>query len=341
MKKVSIPFIFAMCLLCSGCASTRQGKGQDETAAPKWITDQGRLEVFPDKEYVSNLSYGSTPQESKEKAGAAISEYIKSSVVSSASVSYFYKESEIGFTENKKLRQDVQVSTANNLYQLEYTNPYYNEERGQFACVAYINRERAFNFVRPKLEIAKNQFPQAYRTTLKKESLLDKIIGIKRSQSVLPDFYEVYDFARAILPEKAAVYEETDSLASESILKQKELASSVLIKIQGTGDIALLESSGVIAELSNQFKKLGFVVGNSQKANCIALVEVKAMIAERGDVSETYPELYIKITEHGTEKISYASQLSKVAATNRDTLMSRIRLALVKGVSTSFVNECF
>lgn len=344
MKKFSILFILAASFLCFGCGSTSQNQKALSTAespAPKWITDKGRLEIFPSSSYVSQLAYGSTAQASREKASASISEYIKSSVASSASASYFYKESGNSFTENKKLQQNIQITTSNNLYKIEYTNPWYYADLGQYACVAYINREQAFNFVRPKLEIARNQFPKAYCEALEKDSLLDKIIGIKHSQSVLPDFYEVYDFARAILPVKAKPYEETDALASESLLKMKEISSKVLIKIEGVGDRDLSEKSGVIAELAEQCTKMGFVVSNSLKTNCLALLEVKAEITETRETFETYPEIYIRIMEKGAEKISYAKKLKKVAGFDKNTVIRRTNLALREEVSSSFVNECF
>lgn len=344
MKKFLILFIFVASFFVFGCVSNDQKQevaSSNEPPAPKWITDQGRLELFPSSLYVSQLAYGNNAQESKNKAAANISEYIKASVISSTSASYFYKESSDQFTENKELTSDIQITTDNNLYKIEYTNPYYYSDLGQYACVAYINREQAFNFVRPKMENARNHFSAAYYEALEKPFLLDKIIGIKNAQKLLPDFYEVFDFARAILPEKANDYEEVDSLATESLVKIRELSALVLVKIEGVGDIDLLEKSGVIAELSNQLKNLGFVVGNSLQSNCIALVEVKSLITKTQETFETYPEISIKIIEKGVEKISYNKRLSKVAGFDKDTVIRRTNIALTKEIKTSFVDECF
>ena len=342
MKNLVKLFFLYVCFLCFSCASTNQkAVSNNDNAAPKWITDKGRLELFSSSDYVSRLAYGNTAQESREKAAASISEYIKSSVVSSASAKYFYKESAENLTEEKELQQNISVAADNNLYKTEYTNPYYYADLGQYACVAYINREQAFDFVKPKLEIARQQFPQVYYDALKKEALLDKIIGIKNSQTVLPDFYEVYDFARAIAPEKAKIYEEVEALASESLIKSKEISSSVLIKIEGTGDKDLLEETGVVAELANQFNSFGFVVSNSLKSNCIALVEVQAVITETRQTFEAYPEIYIRIMEKGAEKISYAKKLQKVAGFDKETVVRRTKLALTNEIKTSFIDECF
>lgn len=342
MKKILFLFILFSCLLSFGCVSTRKNQEDvpEPEMPPKWISDKGRLELFPDSSFVSQIGYGSSAQESKEKASAAISEYIKASVVSTTSSSYFYKESENSFSQSKGLRADIKIATDNDLYKLECTNPYYYADLGQYVCVAFINREQAFNFVKPKLENARNQFPKAYHDALDKTSVLDKITGIKRAQEILPDFYEVYDFARAILPAKATVYEEVDLLARESVIKLKEL-SGTLIRIVGAGDTDLLERSGVITELSNQFAKNGYVVSNSPESSFIAVVEVKAVITETRETFETYPEIYIKIIEDETEKISYAKKLSKVAGFDKETVIRRTNIALTNEVKTSFVDECF
>ncbi len=343
MNRVFILVLSIVCFLVFGCVSIRQKQGtllRNEDTVPKWVIDHERLEIFPSFSYVSQIGYGKTVQECKEKAAASISEYLCSSVESSESASYFYKELENSFTENKEIRSDTKISTENNLYKLEYTNPYYYADLGQYVCVAFINREQAFNFVKPKLEVVREQFPKAYYSALEKSSLLDKIRGIKTAQSVLPDFYEVYDFARTILPEKARVYEEIDLLARESILKLKELSGTV-IRIEGTGDTELLENSGVIAELSNQLSNMGYVVTDSSESGCLAHVEVKALIKETRETFETYPELYIKIFEDGEVKVSYAKKLAKVAGFDKETVIRRTNIALTKEVKTSFVEEFF
>ena len=339
MKKFSIPFVLAILLLAFGCASARQTN--DTLPIPKWITDQGRLELFPSISFVSSIGYGSIPQESKQRAASDIAEFIKSSVTTSSSANYFYNEYDNDFEENKKVTQDIKIAASNDLYSVEYTNPYYDADRAQYACVAYIDREKAFNFVRPKLEIAKRQFPTAYYAALKNTSLLDKIVGIRRSHKTLLGFYEVYNFARAINPAKARAYEEVDLLASESLAKMREIGASIHISVKESDDDNLSESSIVLAELLNQFKQFGLHITNSSNSAYSAIVKTKIPTTERDGIFECFPELYIYITEFGKEKISYAKRLQRVSAANYDTFMARIRLALTNDIKTSFIKECF
>lgn len=337
MKRLSILFILAVCLLDFGCVSAR--KSQEDNKKPKW--NPNLKNVFPDAEYVAAFADGNSVQQCNERAAAKISDAIKAHVSSSTASLYFENESKESFTENNTLKENIKLSSNNNLYLLEYTNPYYDEEREKYACVAYINRNEAFNYIRPILENAKNQFPKACHTALRQTSLLDRIIGIKRSLEILPDFYEVYDFARYIQPEKTKVYEELDLLANDAIIKLKDTAASVVIKIQGTGDTDLLENSGFAVELANQFNKMGFTVIDSSKANCLALVGLKAGLSTREEIFEAYPEIHIRIIENNQEKISYNKQVERVAASNKSTVMTRIKLALIEELNTSFIKECF
>ena len=154
-------------------------------------------------------------------------------------------------------------------------------------------------------------------------------------------FYEVYDFARAVMPSKSRAYEEIDFLASKSLITIKELASSIVIKIQGAGDSALLESSGVITELSNQLSKLGFVPGNSRKTDYSALVEVRSVITKTAETYQTYPEISIRLMEKGNEKVTYIKNLPKVAGFDKETVIRRTAIALTEDIKKSFIKECF
>ena len=194
------------------------------------------------------------------------------------SSNYFYKKSSGKVIENREVKEDIKISTNNNLFKIEYTNPYYYEDLGQYVCVAFINKNQAFDFVKPKLDIGKNTFLQSYADALSKDSILESVIGIYNAHKNLYDFYEVYDFARAINPKKSEVYEQVDALAKESLLKLKELSSKVSVRIEGVGNKKLIDDSGIIVELSEQFEELDFVVVSSFDAIYVATVEIKSTI---------------------------------------------------------------
>lgn len=334
----AIPLALLLLASCRSVPKAEQQAAAPQTPvqqAPLWLTaDIGA--VYNSKDYLAALGEGTAAAVAQHDALNKLSQYFETTVHAEGVA----RRATLNAAFSSSSEQTISVTSNADLFCVEYDH-YYNELQNRYYTVAFIHREKAFNFVKPKLEIARTQFPPAYQNAVESDSLLDAIIGIKRAQSLLHDFYEVYDFARAILPEKAKVYEAVDSLASESALKLKSLAASVLIKIEGVGNTDLLEKSGVVAELSAQFKNIGFVVGKSLQSNCLALVEVKSVITETPNTFETYPELSIKILEKGAEKISYVKKLPKVAGFDRETVIRRTNSALTKEIRTSFVDECF
>ena len=71
----------------------------------------------------------------------------------------------------------------------------------------------------------------------------------------------------------------------------------------------------------------------------MALVEVKCSIRETAQTFETYPEISVKILENDREQISYSKKLAKVAGFDKETVIRRANLALVKEIQTSFSKE--
>ena len=70
-------------------------------------------------------------------------------------------------------------------------------------------------------------------------------------------------------------------------------------------------------------------------------MEVRSSIKSTSTTYETYPELNMRIIEKGVEKISYSKQLAKVAGFDKDTVIRRTNLALIKEIKITFLDECF
>ena len=91
MKKHRIFSIVFLLLLVSSnfCFAKSKEKKEEPVGYPAWITDQGRLKLFPSETYISQLSYGASAQDSKVNASSNLSEYIKTSISSSVTSKYF------------------------------------------------------------------------------------------------------------------------------------------------------------------------------------------------------------------------------------------------------------
>ena len=205
MKK-SLKTLACVCV-CMCAAALCFGKSKKESSkkapAPLWLTDEGRRSIFPSSDFVSALAHGSSAEEAKNKAAAEISRAIKSSVASETKSRRLMAKDEHGVSINSFLDESASVKSESDLYMLEFTAPVYDGAMGMYACCAYINRSKAFEYVQPALENARRIFPDACQKALSEDDDFRKIIAIKRSHDLLKEFYSVYDFARFIKPQAA------------------------------------------------------------------------------------------------------------------------------------------
>lgn len=78
--------IFSFILILVSTLAFAGGKkdvepNEEKTVAPAWMTDNGRLTIFPDQQYISAFAFGGTGDAAKNKAAETLSEYIKSHVM--------------------------------------------------------------------------------------------------------------------------------------------------------------------------------------------------------------------------------------------------------------------
>lgn len=301
----------------------KQAKTSDEEITtkqnnPTWLTDEGRLSLFPSEEYISNCAFGSTSDEAKSKAAAGISEFVKSSVQSSASSRYSEFEKNGIATEQSFTETNAQVTSNNQLYQLEYTTPFFMENAKEFACAAYINREKSFNAIKPKLDKGANLFPQEYEKALQIEDSFSKIIAIKNAQKIMNGFYEVYDFAVAISPKKAEIYKSTDELFILSAQKLNELKNNVTVFVQVQNDNANKVKNTLMEILEEE----GFsVTKNASSSNYFLQANVSAEIQKTSDAFVSYPGISLEIKNFDSDEnvYSYSDTYGKSAGFDKES----------------------
>lgn len=325
LRTFAVVFLFCCFLPTQFFAKSKkkQAKTSDEEITtkqnnPAWLTDEGRLSLFSSEEYISNCAFGSTSDEAKSKAAANISEFVKSSVQSSASSRYSEFEKNGIATEQSSTETIAQVTSDNRLYQLEYTTPFFMENAKEFACVAYINREKAFNAVKPKLDKGTNLFPQEYEKALQIEDSFLKIITIRNAQKIMNDFYEVYDFSVAISPKKAEIYKSTDELYILSAQKLNELKNDVKIFVQVQNDNANKVKNTLMEILEEE----GFsVTKNASLSNYFLQATVSAEIQKSSDVFLSYPGISLEIKNFDTEEnvYSYSDTYGKSAGFDKES----------------------
>lgn len=330
LRKILILSVVAISVVS---AIPAKSKNKNAESFPLWITEEGKNSLFPKNEYLSASATGSSDTEAKSKAAAEISENIKTIIKTNLSAGYFATEKNGNINSNKKIQQNIMSSSENTIYQLEYTTPYYYSDYGIYICVAYINRKKAFDAVQPKLDKVQQIFPTTYKNAISLNDNFEKIIAIQKAQKILKDFYESYDFAIAIVPERAKSYSELDILATESFSKLDELKSEIKVYINVIGDI----NNQISDKISDCLSRENLSITNSNDSNYEAKATVNIKITKNPSTYQAIPSITIEIFSNNKTVYSYSKQLDKVSGFDEDTVYRRSYMNLCNAIENDFL----
>lgn len=330
MKKKILLVVLVFITGFAFCKSKKKNEEPAKPVSPVWMTDEGRLSVFPSSQYISAFAFGGDADSAKNKAAEQISEYVKSHVTSSVNYSLS--------NEDYSLTQNSSVETDNVLYNIEYTTTFYSDYHGMYCTVAFIDRTKAFNYVKPKLEKAFNTFPEEYETALALDDDYEKFVAIKKSLGKLVEFYEVYDFARAVKTESASRYEKIDLLASQASIKLDEVKKNITVDVNVNGD----SDERFCAAISSVLTEIGFTVvtDSSEKYTCTCSVNLETQ-NKTSQTYEIHPAYDITISKRDSSEIkkSIIRKLNKSAGFDEATALRRASLAIENDIKNELFKE--
>lgn len=327
MKKVFVLtiLIIAVCTVCS--AKSKKNTLNEKKTSPVWMTDEGRLSMFPSTRFLSAFSYGSSAEIAQSKAAEQLSEYIKSHIESS--VDYCLDD------DNNSVSQKSSIKTDNLLYAVEYTSAYYSESLGMYCVVAYIDRDKAFDYVKPKLDLGLKVFVPEYQGSLELEDDFEKILGIQKARRVLTEFYEAYDFARALNPGKAASYDYVNLLSNESIVNLQRLGSKNLIYVQVEGDVDDRFKSCI----EDLFTNMAFGISDKASATCFCDCKVNFTSVQRTETTYEVSSSYsFTIKKKNDIKLSFSKKIDKQSGFDSATAKRRAVLKIENELKKNLID---
>ena len=333
MKKIF--FLIALFLCVSDVYGKAKDKAADKAKSPLWMTDAGRLQMFPSEEYLSAFAFGGSPDVAKTKAAEQLSEYIKSHITSS--VNYSLND------DASSLKADSSVQTDNVLYTTEYTTPFLSDYHGMFCVVAYIERNKAFNYVKPKLESGAKAFEIAYQSALLESGDFEKVMALNRACGALHEFYEVYDFARAVNPSAASKYASVDEKAKLAANELKQLKSKVVIRIKASGDTDVRFKAALSALLS----ETGFSVSGAEGVlksedgeEYLCTLKTELDNGQKTEQAyEIFPSYSVEIRNNAGVRFSVARKLQKVTGFDKVGAERRAKLVVESDIKIELKKE--
>lgn len=288
-------------------------------ATPSWVTDQGRRKAFPEAEYISALGTAFNQESAKNKAAAAISEYIKTEVSSSTQSRYSSSDKDGKVTEESSFEEEVALISNSDLYALEYTEVWKEEDSGRYYCVAYIEKSSAWKIVRQKLEKITLVVSNLLEGSEEDRSGFWKTLRYGEIVSYEKQFYSLYDFANLVNKTGLVKFDPCaqDIQTAKNILLQNKDTERVLLKVQN-------DKNGIIYRaLASYFETNGFTVSSERgKYICNALVTVEVRDDKSSFVS--YPGLTLTVTDaFGTQIASYNTTAKKTVGFNKDSTIEK------------------
>ncbi len=304
MKGIQKFFDFA-CLLffCAFFAISCASSAVQENR-PAWAQESWR-EAFPDSVYLAERGTADNAALSKTEALAALSRYISTSVNANLTTSIRSMDSNGVMDETISIQNDVSVSSQVNLFGVEFTEPYFSRKEKKWYCVAYIDRERAWEQYVPQIEVAKKIFDGFYREAENGEEPLFICSFYKKAWEKGKDFLTKLEYGRLINPAREKSYS-ADRMRLALIPSQIEAEMkniSVSIHIEG-------DYGGIVeTAIANAFKKAGFTV--SRRGNYTADVSVLPN-AMGNDPIAVFPSVDVKLVGRtGRAVYSYKDRISE------------------------------
>ena len=196
MKKISFSLLFF--LLCVSIFAK-------PSKEPDWVHNYKT--IYPENHFIVQRGRGNSEEESKTEAIAQIARYFQTQVNAnlSTNLTSISKNNEV--IEETKIVNDVEILSQINLFAVEFTDPYYNKKEKKWYCLAYINREKAWNIFKSQIEITKSIFDVSYKNAENENEPFFQYALYKQSWETSKDFLEKLEFGRLLNSMEIKEYE--------------------------------------------------------------------------------------------------------------------------------------
>ncbi len=276
----------ASCFVIFGCASN-----EVSSDVPTWAKNEWRQE-FPDSKFLSARGIATESEAAKTDALAQISQYIGTSINANLSTSVQTIEKNGVLDETFSIQNEVAIKSQVDLFGVEFTKPYFLKKEKQWYCVAYINRDKAWEQYVPHIEVAKKVFYGFYREAENESEPLLSCAYYKKSWEKGKDFLTQLEYGRLITPIREKEYSPDRNTLALIPSKIASEMNNILLQIEIEGDFGgIIETS-----LEKAFKKSGFTTAKNGNYKVFAQINPNATGKEPIAV---FPGIDLKI--QGTE----------------------------------------
>lgn len=278
---------------------------------PAWIEDYKT--IFPEKDYLVQRGTGSDSETAKTEAVSSIGRYLKTELDSSISTKIETVTINNKSNENLNVKTETELKSNVELFAVEFTEPFYRKKEKKWYCVAYINRDKAWNKYSPEIENAKEVFTAILKNIDNETDTIKRISLYKNAWQEGSNFLSLLSYGLLIKPENADLYIKEKQMLSDipAFIKNEKNNCSFHLSVQNDyGNI-------ITGEIKNILSSCGLILTEDDDAEYLINVEIHNN--ESGiDPIIIYPSLTLNINNSQSETVfsySYKSNEKTVAFT--------------------------
>ncbi len=320
------------------CASNKAEKTE---AVPLWADEQTLSLIFPAEEYIARTGTGYNGESARAKADMEISSYFNAQIKMHIQAEENFQNTaydDYSKTQaNRRLNRNLELISEVELPQLNHTEEYYDSKRKCYVVCSYINRNKACNQIKPRLESVCGRIKNAKNNAEEAQEIFQKIALLKSIDLFSEEFYRLYFQSLILLSEKADVYRPIDLIIQKAESERQMLKMKCPVSIVSSGD----KTKRIETKVSEIFSKNGFSIGTE---NCLYTAKITAdtTVTETNAIFISFPQVKVLMTKNdGTTVASYAKQFSKVSAYTADSC-GRMALGRIEAeLEKSFIRELF
>lgn len=323
-------------VLSVACIFAKSKKGKNEFSStnvapkseakkpPEWMSDAGRLRLFPNDEFISALGIGFSIDSAKANAARGISSFIKTHVSSSTHMLYSESEKNGTFSEEIFLNEETKLSSNETVYTLDFTEPWYDEETSHYFCVAFIDKAESWKQIEPKLLAIAADVKNKSESAEKDKSGFGRTLILSKIISEKEQFRSLHDFAHLVNASGAKQYAfvEGTLLEAEFAIQNERARQTIWLSVEN-------DKNGVVYRaLSAAFEKYGFTVSQS-RGKFVAVAKVAMEIREEGIAFVARPGITLEIKSAlGAQVASFSHSTKKVVGFEKSALEEKAYMTL-------------
>ena len=279
---------------------------------PDWV--QNYRTIYPDSEYLAQRGSGKKAEEAKTDALAQIAGYLQTTVDANLTTRFEASTENEKASEKTSIVNEINVSSNISLFGLEYTEPYYRKSEKKWYCLAYINREKAWNLYEAEVTKEKNVFLSFYNRAMRENEPIKRIKLLGDTLAAGDAFSQKLLFANILSKSltQNAFGDDEDLLSSiPSQIKQIQFSNPVFIKVND-------DNAGVIeAAVRKAFSNLGFITTTDAKnAGYTAKADVNYNKAAGTNMVVLNPFMILSLTGKNGSIYAFNAESERVVAPN-------------------------